>query len=80
MALTQEHIRQSREMQRAWIKKRLPREVREARRKSRFERVNGKLRLKNSNLRRAARERLAWLALSEFLPMQIKATTIGEGA
>ncbi|VVE90425.1 hypothetical protein [Pandoraea bronchicola] len=40
------------------VEKQLPRDVREAKRKSRFERINGKLRLKTTNPRRRIKRRL----------------------
>ncbi|WP_447639551.1 hypothetical protein [Pandoraea norimbergensis] len=40
------------------VEEQLPRDLREARRKSRFERTNGKLRLKTTNPRRRIKRRL----------------------
>jgi len=64
MALTQEQIQQLRAKGRAWVAKQMPRAVREARRKSKFERVGGRLRLKSKSARRVARNTLALQTMS----------------
>lgn len=70
MALTQEQIDQIRDAQQAYVEKRLPRAVREARRRSLFERTGtGNLRRKSSNPRRWKRRMLYMEARRETLPL-----------
>ncbi|RSK77879.1 hypothetical protein EJ774_21230 [Pandoraea apista] len=49
------------------VERQLPRDVREAKRKSRFERINGKLRMKTANPRRRIKKRLIEAASLEHL-------------
>ncbi|VVE47288.1 hypothetical protein PCO31111_04507 [Pandoraea communis] len=49
------------------VEMQLPRDVREAKRKSRFERINGQLRLKTTNPRRRIKRRLIEQASLEHL-------------